>query len=103
MITRFTAYRTNLSSRRSHNHFQANPDDEPQFEGVIWSDGTCTLRWLTACTSTSVWNSFEDMINIHGHPEYGTNIMFHDDPESKEARMWEERVQEYHQKIEAIG
>lgn len=77
-MQRFTAYRRNISARDTHNELQKNADSEPQFEGVIWTDGTVTLRWLTACRSTSVWNSVEDMLNIHGHPEYGTEIIWHD-------------------------
>jgi hypothetical protein len=79
-VQRFTAYRRNLNERGTHNSMQANPNDEPQFEGVIWTDGTVTLRWLTACRSTSVWNNLTDMLNIHGHPEYGTVIEWHDSP-----------------------
>lgn len=79
-ITRFTAYRRNISQRGTHTALQKNPDDEPQFEGVIWTDGTVSLRWLTACKSTSVWASIGDMLNIHGHPEYGTVIDWHDSP-----------------------
>lgn len=70
----FIAYRRNISKRDTHNSLQKNPDTMPQFEGVIWSDGSVTLRWLTACRSTSVWASVEDMLAIHGHPEYGTEI-----------------------------
>jgi hypothetical protein len=79
-IQRFTAYRRNISQRDTHTELQKNPDDEPQFEGVIWTDGTVSLRWLTACRSTSVWASVADMLNIHGHPEYGTVIDWHDSP-----------------------
>jgi len=77
-MKRFTAYRRNISQRASHNSFQKNPDDAPQFEGVEWSDGTVTLRWLTACRSHSTWDSLADMLVIHGHPEYGTEIDWHD-------------------------
>lgn len=77
-MQRFTAYRKNLAQRGTHNHYQMNAEDEPQFEGVIWSDGTVTIRWLTACKSTSVWANLEDMLNIHGHPEYGTEFVWHD-------------------------
>ena len=77
-MKRFTAYRRNISERDTHTAFQKNADDEPQFEGVIWTDGTVTIRWLTACRSTSVWNNIGDMLNIHGHPEYGTEIIWHD-------------------------
>lgn len=77
-MQRFTAYRREISSRETHNAFQKNPDDQPQFEGVIWTDGTVTLRWLTACRSHSVWANLSDCLNIHGHPEYGTVIEWHD-------------------------
>lgn len=78
-MKRFTAYRRNISQRATHNDLQKNADSEPQFEGVIWSDGSVTLRWLTACRSTSVWANLEDCLAIHGHPEYGTEIVWHDD------------------------
>jgi hypothetical protein len=77
-MQRFTAYRRNISERDTHNELQKNPDDMPQFEGVMFTDGTVAIRWLTACRSTSVWNSMEDMLNVHGHPEYGTYIAWHD-------------------------
>lgn len=77
-MKRFTAYRTAISGRDTHTALQKNPDDQPQFEGVIWTDGSVTLRWLTACRSTSVWANVGDMLNIHGHPEYGTVIEWHD-------------------------
>lgn len=88
-MKRFTAYRRNLSERGTHTELQRNADDLPQFEGVIWTDGTVTIRWLTACKSTSVWNSLEDMLNIHGHPEYGTEIVWHDGDVPEE---WKSKV-----------
>jgi hypothetical protein len=78
-MKRFTAYRRNISIRTTHNSLQKNADSEPQFEGVIWSDGSVALRWLTACRSTSVWANLADCLAIHGHPEYGTEIIWHDD------------------------
>ncbi len=77
-IRRFTAYRRNISERDTHSEKQRNPDSEAQFEGVIWSDGTVTLRWLTACKSHSVWSSLRECLDVHGHPEYGTEIQWHD-------------------------
>ena len=77
-IKRFTAYRLDMDSRDTHTELQKNPEAEPQFEGVIWSDGTVTLRWLTALRSHSVWESLSDCLGIHGHPEYGTKIIWHD-------------------------
>ena len=83
-IKRFTAFRKNLSERGTHTSEQANPDSMPQYEGVIWSDGTVTLRWLTAAASTSVWKNLQEMLLIHGHPEYGTEIIWHDGEEPEE-------------------
>lgn len=50
----------------------------PDYEGVIFSDGTVVLRWTTAFKSHSVWASYKDFYQVHGHPEYGTAIEFHD-------------------------
>lgn len=80
-IERFTAYRPGLAAIGTHNSDQMNAPDMPQYEGVVWTDGTCVIRWLTAKGSTSVWNSLADMLAIHGHPEYGTKIVWHDGPE----------------------
>ena len=90
MIKRFTAYRRNISQRNTHTLLQKNPDDVPQFEGVIWSDGTVTIRWLTPLRSTSVWNNIGDMLGVHGHPEYGTLIHWHDQDTPPEE--WEKQV-----------
>jgi hypothetical protein len=77
-VKRFTAYRHDLAKRGTHNEVQMNAEHEPQFEGVVFTDGTVALRWLTACKSTSVWDSLATMLAIHGHPEYGTDIIWHD-------------------------
>ena len=71
----FTMYRRKVPWE-THNAFQANPVDEPQFEGVVFTDGTCAIRWLTEKGSTAVWASFEDMMVIHGHPEYGSELVW---------------------------
>lgn len=91
-IKRFTAYRTNLAERGTHNELQRNPDDHPQFEGVIWTDGTVTLRWLTACRSHSVWSNISECLGIHGHPEYGTVIEWHDGEIPQE---WQNQLDSY--------
>lgn len=92
-MKRFTAYRRNLAERGTHSPLQMNPADAPQFEGVVWTDGSVTIRWLTACRSTSVWASLEDMLNIHGHPEYGTVIEWHDGEAPLE---WLRQLEHYH-------
>ncbi len=52
----------------------ANKADEPQYEGIVFSDGTVAIRWLTAFRSHSIWTDYETFYKIHGHPEYGTVI-----------------------------
>lgn len=77
-IKRFTAYRRNISERDTHSALHKNDDSVPQYEGVVWSDGTATMRWLTPIRAHSVWASLYDALAIHGHPEYGTEIVWHD-------------------------
>lgn len=55
-----------------------NAGAEPDYEGVIFSDGTVVLRWLTEFRSHSVWARWADFFQVHGHPEYGTRIIFND-------------------------
>ena len=57
----------------------ANAPDEVQFEGVVFSDGSCAVRWCTQFRSTSVWSSWSDLEKVHGHPEYGTVIEWMDE------------------------
>jgi hypothetical protein len=52
----------------------ANPPGQVQFEGVVFSDGTVCVRWLTEFRSHSLWASWDDLDRVHGHPEYGTVI-----------------------------
>lgn len=52
----------------------ANGPDEVQYEGVVFTDGTVCIRWLTPYRSHSVWASFGDLMQVHGHPEYGTRV-----------------------------
>jgi hypothetical protein len=74
----FTAYRPDVASHGKHTSDQMNAPDAPQYEGVVFTDGTCALRWMTAKKSTSVWASLSDMLDIHGHAEYGTYIVWGD-------------------------
>lgn len=48
--------------------------DSPDYEGVVFSDGTVVCRWLTEFRSHSVWSTWDDFYHVHGHPEYGTVI-----------------------------
>jgi len=73
----FVAYRRNVPDV-THNADQKNAPDEPQFEGVVFTDGTVAIRWRTAKRSTSIWDSLDDMLAIHGHPEYQTDLVWND-------------------------
>ena len=56
--------------------------EKPQFQGVVFDDGTVAIRWFTLNGSTALWPSLEDLEQIHGHPEYGTRWVWGDNPES---------------------
>ena len=71
----FTMYRRSMADA-PHDANQKNAADEPQFEGVVFSDGRVAVRWLTAKRSVSVWDSLDDMLAIHGHPEYGSELVW---------------------------
>ena len=77
-IRRFTVYRETTTEFHTENH--RNDYGEVQYEGVVFTDGTCVLRWRTPLRSHSVWDSFEEAMGVHGHPEYGTKVVFHDEP-----------------------
>ena len=68
MTTRtFTMFRRgDLSETHDVNQRPPSPD-EPAFWGVVWPDGTCTLRWAGVVAATSVWASFDDAMKVHGH------------------------------------
>lgn len=51
----------------------------PDYEGVIFTDGSVALRWLTEFRSTSIWADYRAFYQVHGHQEYGTVIVFDDD------------------------
>lgn len=72
----FTMFR-HLDISATHDSNQVNPPDQPQFEGVVFSDGKVAIRWLTAKRSVAVWDSMDDMLAIHGHPEYGSVLVWH--------------------------
>lgn len=79
MIKRFTMYRRGDLSA-THGDQLVAPPDQPQYEGVVFSDGTTVLRWCTPLKSTSVWASFDEALGVHGHPEerYASELVWHD-------------------------
>ncbi|MFD4596778.1 hypothetical protein ACFWPQ_01970 [Streptomyces sp. NPDC058464] len=48
-------------------------------DGVLWTDGTATLRWLGGKASTVHWDRIEDAEAIHGHGGH-TRIVWLDWP-----------------------
>lgn len=58
-----------------------NADATHDYEAVVFSDGTVVLRWMTLFRSHSVWKSFADFYQVHGHPEYGTRLEWTDNGE----------------------
>jgi hypothetical protein len=71
MMKRFTVYRRTPPDSY-YESGTANPPDEPQFEGVVFTDGSVCVRWLTEYRSHSLWASLGDLEKVHGHPEYGS-------------------------------
>jgi hypothetical protein len=46
-------------------------------EGVVFTDGTVVLRWITELRSTAVYGGIEDVAAIHGH-EGSTMVVWMD-------------------------
>jgi hypothetical protein len=55
-----------------------NAGADIDYEGCVFRDGTVVLRWLTEYRSHSIWPDWRTMMQVHGHPEYGTVIVFDD-------------------------
>jgi hypothetical protein len=47
--------------------------------GVVFFDGQVALRWCSSHPATSVWDSLEDMMVIHGHGS-ATSVEWIDNP-----------------------
>jgi hypothetical protein len=39
----------------------------PVINGVQFNDGVCVIRWSTAYPSTTVHDSIENILAVHGH------------------------------------
>lgn len=48
-------------------------------EGVVFSDGTCALRWLGDLRSTAVYESLADIEAIHGHSGKTLVVIYSDE------------------------
>lgn len=65
-MKRFKVYRRGDLSE-THNNGLQGPRDLPQYEGIQFTDGTVVIRWRTEFRSTSFWESFDDLMRVHGH------------------------------------
>lgn len=74
----FVMYRRDIDSSEKHNNDQKVPGDQVQFEGVQFHCGTVVICWRTAVNSVSVFANMEDMLKIHEHPEYGSELIWLD-------------------------
>lgn len=77
-MRRFILYRPNPPENYVKEGY-ANPPEDIQLEGVVFSDGTVCIRWLTETQSHSIWSCLDDFMKIHGHPEYGTIMKWLDE------------------------
>ncbi len=73
----FTGYRPKVPDHYVSGGY-GNLPQEPQFQGVVFDDGTVAVRWLTQFRSTSFWPSIEEFEAVHGHADYETVIEFTD-------------------------
>ncbi len=59
--------------------------------GVVWPDGHAAMRWKAdddaAASSTSVWSSVADLLQVHGHG--GLSKIFYLDADGAEERAQE--------------
>ena len=70
----------------------ANSPDEPQFQGVQFDDGTVVIRWMTEFKSTTYWDNMAAMLAVHGHPEFGSVLVWHAEKVDHDvvvATLWE--------------
>lgn len=54
-----------------------NSGNSPDYQGVVFDDGTVAVRWLTLYGSHVIWPTFDAFYAVHGHPEYGTRIVWY--------------------------
>lgn len=97
----FVGYRPAAAELGQHSPDTLNAAELPQYQGVVFADGTCALRWLTAKRSWSVWDSFADMFDVHGHPEYGTEIHWPDGAPAEARNVIEAAAQDYRDRVAA--
>lgn len=78
-MRRFQVYRPNPPEGRRENGLAVAPD-EVQIEGVVFTDGTVSVRWCGPFQSFSNWGDWGTFIAVHGHPEYNSVVRWLDGP-----------------------
>jgi len=71
----FQLFRPNVPQEHLDNG-RALPADQAQLEGAIFSDDVTIIRWMTGEKSLAIFPTFDSFLDIHGHAEYGTQIVF---------------------------
>ena len=71
-IRTFTVFRRGEIAQETHAPELVNAPDEPQFFGVVFPSGKTVINWNTAAKSIAIFDSFEELDLVHGHPEYET-------------------------------
>jgi hypothetical protein len=61
-----------------HSPVPRSPTGAKVLEGCVFSDGCLVVRWMTNKHSTSIWSCLGDFLEVHGHPEYGTQLVWDD-------------------------
>ncbi len=81
----FSMYRRGDISE-DHDENQRTDPDKPQFDGVIFRSGKAVISWNTEAKSVAVFDSFDELMKIHGHPEerYKSEIVWYDIEENTE-------------------
>jgi hypothetical protein len=74
----FSMYRRGDISE-DHDENQRTDPDKPQFDGVIFRSGKTVISWNTAAKSVAVFDSFEELMKIHGHDDdrYKSEVVYY--------------------------
>ena len=80
LLKLFSMYRRGDISE-DHDENQRTDPDKPQFDGVIFRSGKTVISWNTEAKSVAVFDSFEELMLIHGHDDddrYKSEIVYYD-------------------------
>lgn len=100
-MLRFVGYRPDAAALDKHSPGTLAPPSEPQYHGIVFADGTVACRWLTEYRSISTWERVSDFLRVHGHPEYGTVIVWPDGEPAGVRAVFAELRAEYASRVSA--